>query len=177
MSPVPASPEILRAKVAVLHKASYAWALQCCGHDISLAEEVLQNAYLKILDGRARFAGRSGFKTWLLALIRNTALDEYRRTFRRQARFTVIDGGLEAPATDHAPDLNLAEMQTRDNLHEALAALPGRQREVLTLVFYHDLTLDEAAGVMDLAPGTARTHYERGKQTLRKTLDRAEMLP
>jgi|SRR5678815_863994 RNA polymerase sigma-70 factor (ECF subfamily) len=177
MSQVPASPELLRAKVSALHDASFAWALQCCGRDTSLAEEVLQNAYLKILDGRARFAGRSSFKTWLLALIRNTALDECRRTVRRQARFTVIDGGLEVTAADHAPDLNFAEAQTRDGLREALAALPERQCEVLTLVFYHDLTLDEAAVVMGLAPGTARTHYERGKRALRKTLDRAEMLP
>jgi RNA polymerase sigma-70 factor (ECF subfamily) len=177
MSQVPASPELLRAKVAALHDASFAWALQCCGRDRSVAEEVLQNAYLKILDGRARFAGRSSFKTWLLALIRNTSLDECRRTFRRQARFTVIEGELEATAADHAPDLNFAETEARDSLRDALAVLPERQREVLTLVFYHDLTLDEAAGVMSLAPGTARTHYERGKLALRKTLNRAEMLP
>ena len=120
MSQVPASPELLRAKVGALHDASFAWALQCCGRDASLAEEVLQNAYLKILDGRARFAGRSSFKTWLLALIRNTAIDECRRVSRRQARFTVIEGGLEVTAAECAPDLNFAETQTRDSLREAL---------------------------------------------------------
>jgi RNA polymerase sigma-70 factor (ECF subfamily) len=177
MSQLPASPELLRATVASLHDASFAWALQCCGRDSLVAEEVLQDAYLKILDGRARFAGRSSFKTWLLALIRNTALDECRRTSRRQARFTVIEGGLEVTALERAPDLNFAEAETRDSLREVLAGLPERQREVLTLVFYHDLTLDEAAGVLGLAPGTARTHYERGKQALRKTVSRAEMLP
>jgi RNA polymerase sigma factor (sigma-70 family) len=176
MLQVPASSELLRAKVGALHDASFAWALQCCGRDPWVAEEVLQNAYLKILDGRARFAGRSSFKTWLLALIRNTAFDECRRTSRWQARFTVVEGGLEVTAADQ-PDLNFAETQTCDSLREALGALPERQREVLTLVFYHDLTVDEAAGVMGLAPGTARTHYERGKAALRKTLDRAEMLP
>src|SRR5262245_22708885 len=132
MSQLPASPEILRAKVAALHDASFAWALQCCDRDAALAEEVLQNAYLKILDGSARFAGRSSFKTWLLSLIRNTAADECRRAFRQQARFTVIEGGLEAAAPDSAPDLGFAETETRDSLREALATLPERQREVLT---------------------------------------------
>jgi RNA polymerase sigma-70 factor (ECF subfamily) len=177
MSRVSASPEILRAEVAALHGASFAWALQCCGHDASLAEEILQDAYLKILDGRARFAGRSSFKTWLFALVRHTAIDECRRASRQATRLTGFAAHHEQLAPEAAPDIALDDFQSGAELRVALGALSERQREVLTLVFYHDLTLDEAAGVMGLAPGTARTHYERGKEALRRTLDRAEMLP
>ena len=165
----------LRLELAALHRGSFVWALHCCRGDAGRAEDALQAAYLKILAGRARFGGRSSFKTWLLALIRLTAADEWRRAERHTARLAAWAADPPEPAT--TPDDALALGQTQAGVRAALTGLPPRQREVVTLVFYHDLTLDEAAGVMGVSPGTARTHYDRAKAQLRATLAPCETLP
>ena len=69
----------LQARLAELHSESFGWALNCCRGDAPQAEDVLQIAYLKILDGRATFGGKSEFKTWLFGVIRNTGREERRR--------------------------------------------------------------------------------------------------
>ena len=51
-----------------------------------------------------------------------------------------------------------------------LQSLSGQQREVLTLAFYHNLTLEEIAPLMQISIGSVRTHYERGKENFKKRL-------
>ena len=66
----------LREELERWHPESFGWALHLCDGNPEEAGEILQEVYLKILDGRARFGGASSFKTWLFAVIRNTTAEQ-----------------------------------------------------------------------------------------------------
>lgn len=153
-----------------LHPDCFGWALSCCGGDGEEAEDVLHTAYATILDGRAQFNGRSSTRTWLLGVIRMTARAHRRRNVLRWLRWERPLGTTDSP--DPAPDPAASTVYADETarLMRALGMLPRRQQELLHLVFYQELTIGEAAGVLAISIGTARTHYERGKQRLRDLL-------
>lgn len=159
------------------HAMSHGWALSCCASHPGDAEDVLQEAYRKILEGRARYDGHSAFKTWLFAVIRNTAASERRRHWTRLLRLgsyqnerthdhTEPDGG---HALDDATRLSI--------FRKTLAALPRRQQEVLHLVFYQNMTVEAAAQAMAVSVGSARTHYDRAKKRMAELLRETGLYP
>jgi RNA polymerase sigma-70 factor (ECF subfamily) len=168
--------EALRAELEKHHHEGYLWALNCCSQNPAAAEDVLQKAYLKILTGRARFRGEANFKTWLLALIRNTAIDQWRQESRREKKLSSYEEAVGASSDIDQPDELLARGQLHTALIDALSTLSDRQQEIMRLVFYHDLSLSEAAEILGISVGTARTHYERGKDQLRKLLETAKVI-
>jgi RNA polymerase sigma-70 factor (ECF subfamily) len=163
----------LRDQLAACHEDAFAWAVHCSGLNRGEVEDVLQTAYLKVLDGRARFDGRSAFRTWLFAVIRRTAADHRRWRRLRELRLVPMGSDHVAHAADPAPDRPVHDSERRGLLEGALAKLPERQRQVLLLVFYHGCTVEEAARVMGVAVGSARTHYARGKDRMRALLGEA----
>jgi len=171
----------LREELERMHPASFAWALWCCDRRREEAEEVLQSAYLKAFEGTASFNGDSSLRTWFFSVIRRTAGEQRRRRWLRQQ---LIERWFLAPP-DVSPAPNPETMartsESSRALLQALAALSTRQREVLHLVFYQDMTIEEAARILNISLGTARTHFARGKQQLRQLLaapnDRKERRP
>lgn len=165
----------LKDELEKLHSASFGWALSCCRRDMSEAEEVLQTVYLKIFEGKARYRGEASLKTWLFAVIRKTAITEYRK---RALRNLVFLGNSEKPIEGatlaDAPTVIFEKSEMEKVFREALGKLPRRQREAMHLVFYQDLSLREAADVMGISIGSARQHYERGKKHLREWLSETE---
>lgn len=159
----------LDEQIEQLHPASFAWALACCDRDRDAAEEVVQDVYVKVLEGKARFDGRSTLKTWLFAVIRNTAA-AHRRT--RWLRLRITGGASLVPAAENETiDRRLVRSERSAALLKALQRLARRQREVLELVFYHDMTIEEAGRSLEISLGSARTHYERGKKQLRRLME------
>ncbi len=163
----------VRAELERHHADSFGWALHCCRRNIEEAEDVLQTSYLKVVDGRARFDGRSGFRTWLFGVIRRTAAETRRHRAVRDGLLARFARSRPAGTLTSHPLDTVVRADTTKSLLEGLEALSPRQRDVLHLVFYQDLSIQEAAGVLRISVGTARTHYERGKAALRARLDPA----
>jgi RNA polymerase sigma-70 factor (ECF subfamily) len=163
------TPDELEAELERLHESSFGWALSCSGWNDADAEDVLQTTYMKVISGKARFGGRSAFRTWLFGVIRQTAWEHARRarSHRQRAERLAVE---VPPAEAERADVGAESAERSRVLLAALDELPDRQREVLHLVFYHDLTIREAAEVMEVSLGSARVHYERGKKRLRAVL-------
>jgi RNA polymerase sigma-70 factor (ECF subfamily) len=165
----------LRLQLERVHADCFGWAMACCGRDRDDAEEVLQTVYLSVLDGHARYDARSSFRTWLFGVIRRTAASERRKAWLR-GLLLIREAGSLRPDPPASPECGVECESRSEGLHRALTNLAARQREVLQLVFYHDLTVDEAAGVMGVTVGSARTHYARGKAKLAVMLGDAKEL-
>jgi RNA polymerase sigma-70 factor, ECF subfamily len=164
--------EALKSRLEALHADAFGWALGCCRRDPDAAREVLQMAYVKILEGRAQYNGHATFRTWLFAVVRNTAADHRRRSWLGALGLDRLHLFRRAPDPVPDPETSAITSDSARVLRRALERLPERQREVLHLVFYEGMTLDEAAGVLHVSPGTARIHYERGKRRLLDLLPR-----
>jgi RNA polymerase sigma factor (sigma-70 family) len=164
--------ESLREMLNTHHTSAFGWALCCCHGDQDEAAEVLHTAYVQVLEkGQSSFSGKSSFKTWLFAVIRNTA---QKRRFQISRRARKLRSLVMRDRAQHGEAENrYYHSQIRERILRLLQRISPRQRQILQLVFYHNLTLQEAAAVMKVSLGSARAHYERGKARLRAEMRKA----
>jgi len=162
--------QVLRERLEQWHEPAVAWARVCCRGDRSLGDKVLQTSYVKILQGKARFDDRAALRTWLFTVIRMTAYETIRRQATRRARMLDFAQKLLQQKAHDLPDVSLEQSDENQRVRTALQSLPTRQREVLHLVFFQELSIAGASEVMGIAIGSARKHYERGKAKLRLSL-------
>ena len=130
--------------------------------DEGLAEEVVQDVFLAAWHASAAFRGESKVLTWLLTIAHNRAINARRR---KRATLVALEPRLAGTA-DSAVGVG-----SRLDMNAALSRLPDVQRAALELVFYHGLSVVEAAAVLDGPEGTVKSRLHRAKATLRKLLD------
>ena len=164
-------PAELIDQVSAFHADAFGWALACSGGDAESAADSLQESYLKVATGRAKFGGRSSLKTWWLAVVRLTLLEQRRGRDRWQRSVEAFEAWLALFGRESQESQEpLLTPPDPDRLQAALMHLPARQAEILRLRFQHDLSVSEAAVVMGVSVGSARQHYERAKKRLRVLL-------
>ena len=134
-----------------------------------IAEELVQDLFLKIWKDRAQWSPSVSVKSYLYTAVRNLALDylEHERvveTWQEEERRS-------GRTAQQAPLENLERKQLRRAVHEAVDQLPERRRHVFKLSRRHDLTYKEIATVLDLSIKTVETHMRRAFRFLREQLD------
>jgi RNA polymerase sigma-70 factor (ECF subfamily) len=155
----------IKAELAQYHNDCYCWALHCCYRDKDIASEVLQIAYLKILERGKSFRGESTFKTWVFIVIRNTATDALKKQKKWGTLYRSIDQLNESLKESSIGEDFENKLRTLF-FSEGIGKLSERQQQILQLVFYHDLSLTESAAVLEISQGSARKHYDRAKKSL-----------
>jgi len=141
--------------------------------DREKAEEVLQDVMLAVWKGAANFRGDSRVLTWLLTIARNRAINVYRK---RQIDTVEFEDELDMRGSDTGPLEKVMRRDRDEALREAVNLLNPHHREVLTLVFFHQLSGVEVADVLGISEGTVKSRLHRAKETLRRMLHGEEIL-
>jgi RNA polymerase sigma-70 factor (ECF subfamily) len=158
------NPGISPSALEAIHDQVFGWALSRCNYERAVAEDLVQQAYVELLTGKANFQGRSSLKTFVFSVVQNLARSRFRRVASRMRMIrSVQQNHLDEPVAATTSDGN-------PELWQAVQRLPQRQRDIIELVFCRDLTVEEASAVMGVTTGTGRVHYDRAKKALRANL-------
>jgi RNA polymerase sigma-70 factor (ECF subfamily) len=158
------NPHVLRSALEALHTDVYGWALSRCDFNHAAAEDLVQQAYVELLSGNARFDNKSTLKTFVFSVVQNLANSRFRRL---RSRLRLVRA---YPLDAAGETVDSGEHRVDDGVWRAVRALPERQRDIIELVFCRDLTVEQASAVMGVTTGTGRTHYDRAKKALRDRL-------
>jgi RNA polymerase sigma-70 factor (ECF subfamily) len=152
--------------------ALYNFARYLC-HDAALAEDLMQDAFARALDGQASFVRGTNLKAWLFRILRNAYLDGRRRERRNPVALHEPD---DEPAAAGAEvwlrgDIEIDRLRglvARD-IEAALARLSDDARTVI-LLDLEGFTETELASVLDIAVGTVKSRLARARAVLREAL-------
>lgn len=129
-------------------------------HDEARAEDLLQDAFIKIWSNRQHFDPKQGrLFTWLLTITRHIALDELRARKVRTTASTFIYNSSDKEVKPSLPEGKLNQ--------PLLSHLAPKYQAVMELMYYRNYTSQEAAETLKLPIGTVKTRIRKAMQELR----------
>ena len=180
-----------------LIRAHHSWLLRVARTYVSsraVAEEVVQETWLGVLEGLERFEGRSSLRTWIFRIAANIARSRAVRERRCRPMSSLSGAGGEASvdagqflATDHptyaghwarrpvawdTPEEWLLSRETQDVIRTAIEGLPPAQRLVVTLRDVEGWSADDACTALELTPANQRVLLHRARSRVRAALER-----
>lgn len=139
-------------------------------NNLYVAEDLMQETFLKLAIKKPKFKGKSAFKTWLYSIGRNLTIDY----LRRNAKMPVLSiDDMELYIKDET-DLENAYIQSerKVRLHKILTTLKAKYRQVLWLVYFEGFSNDEVAQVLHKSKKQVENLIFRAKKSLKLALEK-----
>lgn len=144
------------------------FAARMLGGDADAAQDVVQEAFVRLWTRRADYQPQERLDAFLLRVTRNLCYDRTRRTAFRSS--LPLDDCMETASDDPGPDALLRTVLLAQAVREAIADLPDAQRVVFVLSHYESLRYDEIALLLDCPPGTVASRKHHAVAFLRRRL-------
>lgn len=148
-------------------------------HNATLAEDLTQETFMRVIRGAAEYERRAKFTTWLYTIARNQCIDALRRAKHR--RHPSLDQPIEASESrtlgdtvkSDLPDSErgVADSEFTVALERALAKLPEEQREVFLMRQYQNLQFQEIAEITGVSANTVKSRMRYALENLQRTLE------
>lgn len=142
--------------------------------DVSLADDLTQEVFLKTWKNIRRYDEKKNFKVWLFAIAKNTVFDMWKKKKTVPFSFFEKEDGsnrLEDVAEDKIlPDEVLMKIEEAGDLNKKLSLLSKQYRLILMMHYKDDLSLGEIAEVLDLPYNTVKSQHKRALNALEKFL-------
>jgi RNA polymerase sigma-70 factor (ECF subfamily) len=145
------------------HMPLWSFVRRLVGED-DAAREIFQDVWVRVIRGIPRLRDGSKLRAWLFGIARRTLMDRLRHEY---ARSPMLDIDVDEIAADASTPDDSEDLQ---QLESALAELPIIEREVLTLFYLHELSVNEVAEALKVPAGTIKSRLFRAKRLLRQAM-------
>ena len=137
-------------------------------------EDILQNIFLKLYENLNGFDTDLKFSSWAYRIAHNEAISYYRRAAARPEGYQVAlpDEIIENVLAETNVEHEVSTIEATKYLLQALEELPVHYREIIILRYFEYKEYDEISDILELPPGTVAIRLKRGKERLKKLLER-----
>ena len=131
------------------------------------ADDVYQDVFFKLFRSNPQLDSEEHLKAWLIRTTTHTSVNLLRSAWRRYFQ--------PMPENYDAPDMSFANDDRLSALRNALIRLPEKQRIVIHLYYYEQLSTEEIAKILGEKSSTVRSHMKRGRERLKSLLTETEV--
>lgn len=148
------------------HVRVYRFVLRLVRNEAT-AEDLISDVFLDVWRQAGKFEGRSAVSTWMLSIARFKALSALRRRPEQELDDETAEQ-IEDQSDD--PEVALAKKDKAAILRQALSKLSAEHREIVDLVYYHEKSVEEVAGIVGIPEATVKTRMFYARKKLSELL-------
>lgn len=142
--------------------------------DWGLAQEIIQDVFVKCYFNLDSFRGEASYKTWLFRITINRCRDEMRKKSFQKLLTVPLTSFFSLRSPSPTPEVQVLEKSDREKLAQLVLSLPTIYREVIILYYYSGFKTEETGRMLQVNAKTVRTRLRRARLLLQKKIEEVD---